>query len=335
MSGILDLLSGPLGQQLISGVSQQTGQSADKTGSVLSMALPVLMGAMKRNASSPEGAQGLMNALSNKHDGGILENLSGLFGGGVDDSVMNDGAGILGHVLGGKQSQVQNALSQKSGIDAGSIGNILKVAAPILMGFLGQQSRQQNVSDANGLGSMLGGLMGGDSSGGKQQSLIESFLDSDGDGSILDDVAGMVLGGGNKKSGGLGGLLGEETVNISQEEKMAFAAKAGDTISISDPDTEYEIIIIEPGFNTWLQAIARPEGYYSQNFLETRNRLMVIEWNQRVIQPQRFNSNLYEMQINYEYGVDYGYDVNYKLYNYFIYFQRKYNQRLGPFLPRI
>jgi len=208
MSGILDLLSGPLGQQLISGVSQQTGQSADKTGSVLSMALPVLMGAMKRNASSPEGAQGLMNALSNKHDGGILENLSGLFGGGVDDSVMNDGAGILGHVLGGKQSQVQNALSQKSGIDAGSIGNILKVAAPILMGFLGQQSRQQNVSDANGLGSMLGGLMGGDSSGGKQQSLIESFLDSDGDGSILDDVAGMVLGGGNKKSGGLGGLLG-------------------------------------------------------------------------------------------------------------------------------
>jgi len=127
----------------------------------------------------------------------------------------------------------------------------------------------------------------------------------------------------------------KETVNISQEEKMAFAAKAGDTISISDPDTEYEIIIIEPGFNTWLQAIARPEGYYSQNFLETRNRLMVIEWNQRVIQPQRFNSNLYEMQINYEYGVDYGYDVNYKLYNYFIYFQRKYNQRLGPFLPRI
>ena len=208
MSGILDLLDGPMGQQLIKGVAGQTGQSTDKTSGVLSMALPVLMGAMKRNASTPEGAQGLMGALSGKHDGGILDDLGGLFGGGVDQSVMDDGAGILGHILGGKQSQVQNALSQKSGVDAGSVGNILKVAAPILMGFLGKQTRQQNISDSNGLGDMLGGLLGGGNTGGKQQSLIESFLDSDGDGSILDDVAGMVLSGGSKKKGGLGGLLG-------------------------------------------------------------------------------------------------------------------------------
>lgn len=208
MSGILDLLNSPMGKQLISGVSQQSGQPADKTSSVLTMALPVLMGAMKRNASTPDGAQGLMGALSGKHDGGILDNLGGLFGGGVDQNVMDDGAGILGHILGGKQPQVQNALSQKSGIDAGSIGTILKVAAPIIMGFLGKQKREQNVTDANGLSGLLGGMLGGESTGAKQQSLIESFLDSDGDGSILDDVAGMVLGGGQKQKGGLGGLLG-------------------------------------------------------------------------------------------------------------------------------
>ncbi|WP_411030868.1 DUF937 domain-containing protein [Spongiimicrobium sp. 3-5] len=208
MSGILDLLSGPMGQQLIKGVAQQAGQPADKTSSVLSMALPVLMGAMKRNAATPEGAQGLMSALSNKHDGGILNDLGGLFGGGVDQSVMDDGAGILGHILGGKQPQVQNALSQKSGLDAGSVATILKVAAPILLGFLGQQTRKQNVNDSNALGGLLGDMLGGGSSGGQQQSLIESFLDSDGDGSILDDVAGMVLNGGGKKKSGLGGLLG-------------------------------------------------------------------------------------------------------------------------------
>ncbi len=208
MSGILDLLNSPMGKQLISGVSQQSGQPADKTSSILTMALPVLMGAMKRNASTPDGAQGLMGALSGKHDGGILDNLGGLFGGGVDQNVMDDGAGILGHILGGKQPQVQNALSQKSGIDAGSIGTILKVAAPILMGFLGKQKKEQNVTDANGLSGLLGGMLGGESTGAKQQSLIESFLDSDGDGSILDDVAGMVLGGGQQQKGGLGGLLG-------------------------------------------------------------------------------------------------------------------------------
>ena len=209
MSGILDLLNSPMGKQLIGGVAQQTGQSADQTGGVLSMALPVLMGAMKRNASTPEGASGLLSALNNKHDGSVLDNLSGLFGGGVDQSVMDDGAGILGHVLGGSQPQVENALSQKSGMDAGTIGTILKVAAPLLMGMLGKQTRQNNVTDSNGLGDLLGGMLGGGSNAGKQQSLIESFLDSDGDGSILDDVAGMVLGGGNQKSkGGLGGLLG-------------------------------------------------------------------------------------------------------------------------------
>jgi len=208
MSGILDLLNGPMGKQLISGVAQQAGQSEDKTSGLLSMALPVLMGAMKRNASTPEGAQGLMSALSGKHDGGILDNLGGLFGGGVDQSVMDDGAGILGHVLGGKQAGVQNALSQKSGMDAGTIATILKVAAPLVMGYLGKQTRQQNVSDSNGIGDLLGGMLGGGSNSTKQQSLIESFLDSDGDGSILDDVAGMVLNSGGQKKGGLGGLLG-------------------------------------------------------------------------------------------------------------------------------
>jgi hypothetical protein len=124
-------------------------------------------------------------------------------------------------------------------------------------------------------------------------------------------------------------------IEINDTEKMAFAQKEGDTVEISNTESNYEIIIIEPGFNVWLQSVARPEGYYSQSFLENRNRILVIEWNNRVLNPSRYNPRLYELQINYDPFVDYGYEVNYKLYNYFIYFQRKYNQRLGPFIPRI
>ena len=76
-------------------------------------------------------------------------------------------------------------------------------------------------------------------------------------------------------------------VNISDEEKTAFKKQVGDTIKIASDKTEYEIIIIEPGFNFWLQSIAKPEGYYEQSYLENRNNLYVIEWNQRVLQPQR------------------------------------------------
>lgn len=127
----------------------------------------------------------------------------------------------------------------------------------------------------------------------------------------------------------------KEAVNISDEEKMAFNQKEKDTIAIANEEVEYEIIIIEPGFNFWLQSIAKPKGYYSQSFLENRNQLYVIQWNQRVMQPLRYDPNLYQLQIDYSPNIDYGYEVNYKLYNYFIYFQRKYNQRLGPFIPRI
>ena len=126
-----------------------------------------------------------------------------------------------------------------------------------------------------------------------------------------------------------------ESMAISNEEKIAFEQQKGDTIQIISDKTEYEIIIIEPGYDFWLESIAKPEGYYSQSFLENRNSLYVIEWNQRVLQPQRYSSDLYEMQVDYSPNTDYGYEVNYKLYNYFIYFQRKYNQRLGPFIPRI
>ncbi|MFL1013204.1 DUF6146 family protein [Flavisericum labens] len=126
----------------------------------------------------------------------------------------------------------------------------------------------------------------------------------------------------------------KQTTKANKNERLENLKK-NDTVVISSDETEYQIIIIEPGFNFWLASRARPEGFYSQQYLENRNYQYVLEWNQRVLQPQRFNPNLYEMQINYQQGIDYGYEVNYKLYNYFIYFQLTNKQRLGPWVPRI
>lgn len=208
MSGILDLLNSDLGRTIINGASREANAPEDKTSQVLTMALPILMQAMKRNAQSERGAQGLMGALDKDHDGSILDNLGGLFGGGVNTDVKTDGEKILGHVLGRKKPRVEQALSQKSGLDAGSVAQILQVAAPILLGLLGKQKRQQNVSSQSGLEGLLGGLLKG-SSRREEQSFIESILDADGDGSVIDDVADMVLKGNTtKKRGGLGGLLG-------------------------------------------------------------------------------------------------------------------------------
>jgi len=127
----------------------------------------------------------------------------------------------------------------------------------------------------------------------------------------------------------------KKEVNITEDEKQTFTAVGNDTVTIGSEESNYEIIIIEPGFNRWLLSIAQPRGYYTQSYMETRNKIFVVEWNNRVLMPLQYSPLLYEMQINYDLFTDYGYEVNYQLYNYFIYFQRKYKQRLGPFLPRI
>jgi hypothetical protein len=108
-----------------------------------------------------------------------------------------------------------------------------------------------------------------------------------------------------------------------------------DIVRIANDDIEYEITIIEPGFNAWLASMAKPEGYYSQSYMEARNTVNVIEWNNRVMQPQTYDPNLYELRIDYNPNIAYGYDVNYKLFNYFNYFQLTYKQRLSSFVPRI
>lgn len=98
-----------------------------------------------------------------------------------------------------------------------------------------------------------------------------------------------------------------------------------DTIKITNDSLEYEIIIIEPGFQGFL-ATQPPRGYYGLTFLENKNRLFVTEYNNRAMFPLQFDFNLYPQTIDYEIGVKYGYEVNYMLYNYFIYFQQKYRQ---------
>lgn len=123
----------------------------------------------------------------------------------------------------------------------------------------------------------------------------------------------------------------QSVTNTSQEPEIPEE----DIVKLESNALEYEIIIIEPGFNSWLATTARPEGYYSQPFMESKNWILVQEWNVRALQPIKYNSDLYQLQIDYRPGINYGYDLNYKLYNYFIYFQLTHNQRLSTMVPRI
>ena len=128
-----------------------------------------------------------------------------------------------------------------------------------------------------------------------------------------------------------------EKNNKKKNDSLIITNKAvkitSDTIRIVNDSLEYEVIIIDPGFSSWLASRSYPRGYHTQSYMENKNYFYITEWNSRVLQPQRYNPNLYEMTINYDQNINYGYEVNYLIYNYMIYFQNTFNQKLYGNVP--
>ena len=204
MTSILDAVRQQLGPDTIQQLSSSLGADPSATSNAVSLALPAILGGLSRNASQPEGAAALDNAL-NAHDGSILDNLGGLLGGGGGGGgpMGSIGGAILGHVFGGKRDTVEQGVGRASGLDGAQVAQLMAMLAPIVMGVLGkmkqtkgldanrlpdvlQQSRAQAEEESPGLGG-LGGL-----------------LDGNHDGSVADDLLRMgtsALGGmfGNKR----------------------------------------------------------------------------------------------------------------------------------------
>jgi hypothetical protein len=196
MSSILDMLSGPLGGVLTQQVAGKIGADQGTTSKALAVAMPLLLSALAKNASNPQGAESLHNALSNDHDGGILDDVMGF----ISNPASANGAGILKHVLGGQQATVQQGISKASGLDANAVASLLQIAAPLVMGALGKATSQQGL-DANGLSQFLGGqqqAMQSQPQTSGVMGMLGGLLDQNNDGNIADDVlnlAGKFFGG--------------------------------------------------------------------------------------------------------------------------------------------
>src|SRR3954453_1734835 len=118
----MNAISQMITQQLAGAASQQIaarlGISESTANTAVQLAVPLLVSALARNASPPEGAQDLHQAITDDHDGSILNNLSSYLG----NPASGNGSGILSHVLGDERGQVENNLAQATGMDASSAG---------------------------------------------------------------------------------------------------------------------------------------------------------------------------------------------------------------------
>lgn len=190
----MEMLQGQLSDNLVDQLSQQLGGAdREKTALAANGVLSALVSQIARNASSPEGATSLSNALDRDHDGSVLDNLMGMIGGGASQTNNRalNGEGIVRHVMGDRQNNVLDVISKMSGLDKGSAGNLMTTLAPIVMGMLGKQKREQGL-DIGGLTSLLTGELNQQrQSDNPAMSMITRFLDADGDGDIKDDIANM------------------------------------------------------------------------------------------------------------------------------------------------
>ncbi|MDY6799624.1 MAG: DUF6146 family protein [Bacteroidota bacterium] len=91
----------------------------------------------------------------------------------------------------------------------------------------------------------------------------------------------------------------------------------------SEDSTEYELLVLDAGFENYLLTVPHPKNFYSNEYYKNWNIQYCNEWNRRHQNPFRYG-DFYETQINYEPSVDYGIDLNYKLYYYFQYIEDKY-----------
>jgi hypothetical protein len=197
-----DLFSQLQGQPLAQ-MSQQLGLPESQTASAISAALPLLLGALGRNTSQPQGADALFGALQKDHAGlDIGSVLGSVLGGG------GQGGQILGHIFGAREQTAARGLGTATGLGGDRANTLLKLLAPIVMAYLAKrmfsQRSGQAVAAPQASPQVLGEVLGQEErrisqQGGLGGGLLGAVLDRDRDGDVdftdLIGLGGSVLGG--------------------------------------------------------------------------------------------------------------------------------------------
>lgn len=163
-------------------ISDQLGLSQTQVASAALAALPLLLGALGRNASQPAGAESLFNALQDDHAGlDIGSVLASVLGGG------REGAQILAHVFGGRQSRAEDALGTATGLGGDRAGRLLKILAPLVLAYLAARMFSAQAGDGReATPAVLSDVLGREHQHVMQQQgagdLLAALLDRDGGG---------------------------------------------------------------------------------------------------------------------------------------------------------
>lgn len=187
MNAITDIITQRLAGGAVRTIAARLGISETTANTAVQIAVPLILAALARNASQPQGAESLHTAINEDHDGSILDNLQDYLG----NPQTANGAGILGHVFGGQQPTLESNLAQATGMDQSSASGLLETVAPLVMGALGRE-QQANGLNASDLSSLLNNQQQqAQANAPDAMSMLGSMLDQNKDGNAMDDLQRM------------------------------------------------------------------------------------------------------------------------------------------------
>jgi OmpA-OmpF porin, OOP family len=156
---LLDMAKSYFSNELISKASSSLGESEGGISKVISAAIPSLIGSIADKASSShDGANAVLNMASEQNDSGILGSLGGFLGGDSNsNSLLSKGSGIISSLFGngGQSNMLTTLISSFAGVKGSTVGTILSMAAPAILGLVGKHAKDNNMS-ASTMTSMLG-----------------------------------------------------------------------------------------------------------------------------------------------------------------------------------
>ena len=156
---LLKMLQDQMGDSVMDQASKFLGESSSVTKSGVGALLPTLLGGLINKGGTESGASGILDMVTKgNHDGGILDNLGGLFGGGSSTSnFMNAGSLITSALFGGsKLGGVLDVVTRLTGMRRSSSSSLMNLLAPMVMGMVGKYVKKNGLN-AKGLMDMLSG----------------------------------------------------------------------------------------------------------------------------------------------------------------------------------
>lgn len=152
---ILDMVKNQIGGQIAGQIAGKFGVDEQTAKSGIDALLPTILGGLVSKVSSPGGAEALGKTLDEGgFEGGLLDNLGGLFSGTGGDDLASKGDGLVSMIFGDKAAVLGPLIAKMTGMKSDSVMSLLAMLAPLVMSFLGKTKSASGL-DVSGLASLL------------------------------------------------------------------------------------------------------------------------------------------------------------------------------------